>query len=76
MSTATLSPADIQAFTADDFTAPTDFTSFCSNGGKPLNGVIGGEHVPGSMNAVLEVINPGTKAAGKPHPWRSAPRSS
>ena len=61
MSTATLSPADIQAFTADDFTAPADFTSFCSNGGKPLNGVIGGEHVPGSLNAVLEVINPGTK---------------
>ncbi len=61
MSTVTLSPADIQAFTADDFTAPAAFTSFCSNGGKPLNSVIGGELVPGSMNAVLEVINPGTK---------------
>ncbi len=61
MSTVTLSPADIQAFTANDFTAPAAFTSFCSNGGKPLNSVIGGELVPGSMNAVLEVINPGTK---------------
>ena len=61
MSTVTLSPADIQAFTAGDFTAPAVFASFCSNGGKPLNGMIGGELVPGSMNAVLEVINPGTK---------------
>ena len=61
MTTAPLSPADIQAFTADDFTAPNAFTSFCSNSGNPLNGVIGSALVPGTMNAVLEVINPGTK---------------
>ena len=61
MSTATLSPVDIQAFTADDFATPEAFASFCSNSGKPLHGLIGGEHVPGSMNAALEILNPGTK---------------
>jgi len=61
MSTATLSPTDIQAFTADDFTAPDAFTRFCANGGRPLLGVIGGEQVAGTMNAEVDVINPGTR---------------
>ena len=61
MSTATLPPTDIQAFTADDFVAPAAFTQFCSNGGQPLQGIIGGERVRGSMNAVLDIINPGTQ---------------
>jgi len=61
MSTATLPPTDIQAFTADDFAAPAAFTQFCSNGGQPLQGIIGGERVRGSMNAVLDIINPGTQ---------------
>ena len=61
MSTATIAPETIQAFTADDFSAPDKFTQFCANGGKPLKGQIGGEEVPGSMNAVIDVINPGNK---------------
>ncbi len=61
MSTTAIAPTEIQAFTADDFTAPETFNQFCSNGGKPLGGVIGGKRVPGSMNAVIDVINPGTK---------------
>ena len=61
MATTTKAPGDIQAFTADDFTAPEAFEKFCYNGGKPLGGLIGGKSVPGSMNAVLDVINPGTK---------------
>ena len=61
MATATLTAEEIQAFTADDFTAPQAFDKFCYNRGKPLGGVIGGKSVPGSMNAVIDVINPGTK---------------
>ena len=61
MSTETLKPNNIQAFTAENFIAPKAFTDFCSNGGQSLTGVIGGKHVSGSMNAVLDVINPGTK---------------
>ena len=61
MTTAASSPADIQAFTADDFIAPTAFDQFCTNGGSPLQGVVGGERITGSMNALIEVINPGTK---------------
>lgn len=61
MSTTAIAPTKIQAFTADDFTAPEAFTRFCANEGKPLKGVIGGRAVPGSMNAELDVINPGTK---------------
>lgn len=61
MSTETLTPTRIQAFTADDFSPPQAFRDFCDNGGKPLNGIIGGKPVPGSMNGAIDVINPGTK---------------
>ena len=61
MSTTAIAPETIQAFTAADFTAPDAFTNFCSNGGKPLNGLIGGKAVSGSMNALIDVVNPGTK---------------
>ena len=60
MSTTATAPATVQAFTADDFTAPEKFTRFCQNGGKPLGGIIGGKEVAGSMNAVIDAINPGT----------------
>ncbi|MCZ6673071.1 MAG: aldehyde dehydrogenase family protein [Verrucomicrobia bacterium] len=60
MSTTATAPETIQAFTAEDFSAPDKFVQFCANGGKPLNGVIGGEAVPGSMNALIDIINPGT----------------
>lgn len=53
-------PADIQAFTASQFSAPQKFTDFCANGGKPLGGIIGGESVRGSMNATFETIDPGS----------------
>jgi len=61
MATAALPRTDIQAFTADDFSAPAAFDRFCANGGNPLAGMIGGERIPGSMNAVLDIINPGTR---------------
>ncbi|QXD30705.1 aldehyde dehydrogenase family protein [Candidatus Pelagisphaera phototrophica] len=61
MSTAALNPTDIQAFTAEDFSPPDAFVNFCSNGGQPLDSIIGGKRVPGSMNAAIDVINPGTK---------------
>ena len=61
MSVATKSSSEIQAFTSDDFTAPETFTNFCSNRGRPLHGMIGGESVAGSMNATIDVINPATK---------------
>jgi len=57
----TADPLTIEAFTAESFSAPEPFTRFCNNGGKPLGGIIGGEEVPGSMNAIFDVINPGTK---------------
>ncbi len=60
MSTTATAPATFQAFTADDFRAPEKFTRFCQNGGKPLGGIIGGKEVAGSMNAVIDAINPGT----------------
>ena len=56
----TAAPPIIEAFTAEAFSAPEKFTQFCSNGGKPLGGLVGGKEVPGSMNAVFDVINPGT----------------
>ena len=40
MSTTATAPATVQAFTADDFTAPEKFTRFCQNGGKPLGVII------------------------------------
>ena len=61
MSTAALNPTDIQAFTAEDFSPPDAFVNFCSNGGQPLDSIIGGKRVPGSMSAAIDVINPGTK---------------
>ena len=53
--------AEIQAFTAASFSTPDKFTKFCDNGGKPLGGIIGGKSVPGSMNATLETIDPGSR---------------
>ncbi|RPF81490.1 MAG: hypothetical protein CBC31_003075, partial [Verrucomicrobia bacterium TMED71] len=61
MSAAALNPTDIQAFTAEDFSPPDAFVNFCTNGGQPLASIIGGKRVPGSMNAAIDVINPGTK---------------
>ena len=61
MSTVTIAPDAVQAFTAADFTAPEQFTRFCAHGGHPLGGIIGGSEVSGSMNAVIDAINPGTK---------------
>ncbi|HBN78003.1 MAG TPA: hypothetical protein DD473_19775 [Planctomycetaceae bacterium] len=58
MATAT---KDIQAYTAAAFTPPQKFTQFCQNGGKPLGGIIGGESVPGSMNATFESTDPGSQ---------------
>jgi len=56
----TAAPPIIEAFTAEAFSAPEKFTQFCSNGGNPLGGLVGGKEIPGSMNAVFDVINPGT----------------
>ena len=61
MSTVAVAKDSIRAFTASDFTAPEKFTRFCENGGLPLCGLIGGTEVSGSMNAVIDAINPGTK---------------
>ncbi|HCS50908.1 aldehyde dehydrogenase family protein [Rubinisphaera sp.] len=58
MATAT---KDIQAYTAAAFTPPQKFTQFCQNNGKPLGGIIGGESVPGSMNATFESTDPGSQ---------------
>jgi len=58
MTTAT---AEIQAFTASAFETPEKFTRFCENNGKPLGGVIGGERVPGSMNATFQTVDPGSQ---------------
>ena len=69
MSVATKSPSEIQAFTSDDFTAPETFTNFCSNRGRPLHGMIGGESVAGSMNATIDVINPATKEVFSYEPY-------
>ena len=61
MSTVAIAPNAVQAFTAANFTAPDQFTRFCEHGGRSLGGIIGGSEVPGSMNAVIDAINPGTK---------------
>jgi len=58
---ATATKADIRAFTAAAFTTPKKFTEFCSNGGKPLGGIIGGKRVPGSMNATFQTTDPGSQ---------------
>jgi len=51
----------IQAFTASAFTTPAKFSEFCSNGGKPLGGIIGGKSVAGSMNATFQTSDPGSQ---------------
>src|SRR5688500_16783765 len=56
-----IAPAEIRALTAAAFTTPKKFTEFCQNGGKPLGGLIGGESVPGSMNATFQTVDPGTQ---------------
>jgi hypothetical protein len=53
-------PAEIQALTAADFTTPKKFTEFCQNGGKPLGGLVGGERLPGSLNATFQTVDPGS----------------
>ncbi|MCS1408154.1 MAG: Phenylacetaldehyde dehydrogenase [Verrucomicrobia subdivision 3 bacterium] len=52
---------DIQAFTATTFTTPDKFSQFCSNGGAPLGGIIGGKSVSGSMNATFQTTDPGSQ---------------
>ena len=52
--------ANIQALTAARFEMPAKFTQFCENGGQPLGGYIGGQSVPGSMNATFETVDPGS----------------
>ena len=53
--------SEIRPFTAAAFKTPDKFTQFCQNGGKPLGGVIGGERVPGSMNATFQTVDPGSQ---------------
>jgi len=55
-----LAPAQIQAFTAKEFSAPAKFTEFCTNGGRPLGGIIGGQRLPGSLNATFQTVDPGS----------------
>lgn len=52
--------SEIRALTAAAFRTPEKFTEFCRNGGRPLGGFIGGEQVPGSMNATFQTIDPGS----------------
>ncbi len=53
--------ADIRAFTAAAFKTPDKFTQFCHNGGQPLGGIIDGQSVPGSMNATIQTVDPGSQ---------------
>jgi aldehyde dehydrogenase (NAD+) len=55
------SASEIRALTASAFTAPAKFRDFCRNGGKPLGGIIDGEQSPGSMNATVQTIDPGSQ---------------
>ena len=52
---------NIRALTASAFTTPEKFNAFCHNDGKPLGGVIGGQWIPGSMNATFETVDPGSQ---------------
>ena len=36
----------IQSLTADQFETPAKFTEFCTNGGKPLGGIVDGNTSP------------------------------
>ncbi len=58
MATAT---SEIRAFTAAAFKTPQKFTQFCTGGGKPLGGIVGGKSVPGSMNATFQTTDPGSQ---------------
>src|SRR5690349_11732290 len=53
--------SEIRALTASAFRAPAKFTEFCRNSGRPLGGMIGGEPVAGSMNAMFQTIDPGSQ---------------
>lgn len=57
MSTVT---SEVRAFTASKFETPRKFLEFCANGGRPLEGIIGGRRVYGTMNATFETIDPGS----------------
>lgn len=52
--------SEIKALTAAAFHTPDKFTQFCRNGGKPLDGLIDGIQVAGSMNATFQTIDPGS----------------
>lgn len=52
--------AQVQAFTAKKFEKPAKFREFCSNGGRPLGGLIGGRQVKGTMNVTFESTDPGS----------------
>ena len=52
--------SEIRSLTAKKFDCPQKFTDFCSNGGKPLGGIIGGVETAGTMNATFETIDPGS----------------
>ena len=57
---ATATP-EIQALTAAQFTTPEKFTQFCSNGGQPLGGLVGGKTIAGAMNATFQTTDPGSQ---------------
>ncbi|MEQ1829960.1 MAG: aldehyde dehydrogenase family protein [Pirellula sp.] len=51
---------EIRPFTASHFETPKKFFDFCRNGGKPLQGIVAGRKVNGSMNATFQTIDPGS----------------
>ena len=57
---ATATP-EIQALTAAQFTTPEKFNEFCSNGGQPLGGLVGGRTIAGSMNVTFQTTDPGSQ---------------
>ena len=52
--------SEIRSLTAKQFECPQKFKDFCLNSGKPLGGIINGQHVTGTMNATFETIDPGS----------------
>jgi acyl-CoA reductase-like NAD-dependent aldehyde dehydrogenase len=55
-----IAATEILAFTAARFETPKKFLDFCSNGGKPLGGLVGGREIQGSMNVTFDTIDPGS----------------
>ena len=58
MATAAL---EIRALTAGAFRTPEKFNEFCRNGGKPLGGIVDGQHIAGTMNVTFETVDPGSQ---------------